>query len=263
MRAISAATATLSGTLLLVSSCGSSKSAAPITNRVAAPSRGAVTKTQASGYARAVNLKAGDVPDLTPIGAERETPPKKTAEESARCSGAPSRSGRVADINSPKFSGATASPRELIGSEVMVWPSAVTAERNAAAETGPRGRACAQHLLERVALRTLTSRVHLAHVSVTWLPAPLQGASSYAARVTMAFAAEGPRAQTGPSSAVLESPATRAHKVQVLAYLDVQGFQSGPAQVVLTALGVKRPAARTRERRLLTLLYTRARAIKL
>jgi hypothetical protein len=245
--------------VLIGTGCGGSKSTSTSSHHASSSAGADVTKTQATAYAHAVNLKPGDVPELTAAGAEREASPKKGAEEGARCSGAPSPSARVANIDSAKFRGSSAAPLETISSEVVVWPSSAIAERNAAAQTGPRGRACAQHLLERLALKTLTSRVRLASSSISWLPAPLHGArGSYAAHVTMNVTAESPRTQTGASSAVLESSTASERKLQVPVYLDIQGFQSGPAQVTLTALGVKRPPSSSAEHRLLSLLYSRA-----
>jgi hypothetical protein len=240
----------------LMAGCGGSNSS---TTSSSSRAVGTVTKSQATSYAHAVNLKPGDVPELTPVGAEKEVSPKPSGEEAARCAGAESRYRRVADVNSARFRGASVSPRETLTSEVAVWPTAGTAERNAAAEVGTRGRACTRHLLERLAIRTMTTRVRIAHLSVAWLPAPLHGAKdSFAARVTLSLAAEGPRAAPGASSAVLESPAASARTAQLRVYLDELGFVSGPAQISLTALSVKRPPSSATEHRLLALLYDRA-----
>jgi hypothetical protein len=220
---------------------------------------GAVTPTQATAYAHAVNLKPGDVPELTAVGAEKGTSAKQGGEEAARCAGAESRYRRVADVKSAKFGGASASPRETMRSEVEVWPTTATAERNAAAELSPRGRACASHLLERLAIRGMTARVRIAHVGVAWLPAPLKGPrDAFAARVTLTVAAEGTRSQPGVSSATLESRAEGTRKLQLPVYVDVLGFLSGPAQISLTATGLKQPPSSATEHRVLSLLYSRA-----
>jgi hypothetical protein len=262
VRRITAAIVALAAAGGCVSGCGSGASgnASSYKTSGSGPS-GTVTQRQARAYAQAVNLKASDVPELTAVRSEREATPKRLGEEAARCAGAESPSRRVADVNSAKFSGASASPRETVGSEVVVWPTASAAERNAAAETGARGRACVQHLLERLALRRITARVRVAHVSVAWRPSPLRGAKdAHAARVTLTVAAEASGARGGTSSVALESPVSGARRVRVPVYLDVEGFLSGPAQVGLTALGVGRPASAATEHRLLSLLYSRARA---
>jgi hypothetical protein len=43
-------------------------------------------------------------------------------------------------------------------------------------------------------------------------------------------------------------------------YLDALAFVSGPAQIQLTALSIKRSPASATERRLISLLYSRAQA---
>lgn len=71
----------------------------------------------------------------------------------------------------------------------------------------------------------MTSRVRIAHASVTWLPSPLQGPKdASAARVTFTVAAEGAPPRPGVSSAALELPSAAARKVQVPVYLDVLSF---------------------------------------
>src|ERR1700740_1831069 len=116
----------------LVAGCGGSKSSTPSSSTTSSRSGvvGTVSKSQATSYAHAVNLKPGDVPELTAGAAEKEASPKPSGEEAARCAGAESRYRRIADVNSARFRGASVSPRETLASEGAGWPTATTAARN-------------------------------------------------------------------------------------------------------------------------------------
>ena len=166
----------------------------------------------------------------------------------------------MADVESQRFRGANATPLETISSSVTVWPNATAAERNALAEKSARGRTCTLHVLERATIAA-TARVRISHISLASLPAPLPEAKdSHAVRAYLTIAAEA-STQAGPSSAALEPRSAR--RVQVPVVIDALGFVSGPAEVSLTAMSLKRPASSATEHRLLSLLYSRAKADKL
>jgi hypothetical protein len=241
--------------------CGSGKTASTHTANSLGGS-GSITKAQAIAYAHAVNLTASDVPELTSAAPGAEASVKRRDVERARCAGAASPYSRVVNIGSARFTGATASPRESVTSSVVVWPTSAIAEQNIAADLSPRGRACVQHLLERLAIGAVR-RVRVSHVSLAWLPAPLPAAHSFAARLSLTLSAEPGRLRPGLSGAVVESPSPRARPVQISVYIDVLGFLVGPGEVNLTATGEKRPASSATEHRLLSLLYSRAVAHKL
>jgi hypothetical protein len=209
-----------------------------------------------------VNLTPADVPEMASVGHEEETKVKSISLENARCSGSVSPYRRVVDIRSVRFKGATASPRESVRSDVTVWPTSAVAEHNTAAEVSRRGRACAQHLLERLAIGEIGT-VHLSHISIAWLPPPLPGGrGSYGARIRLTISAQlAPgKTQSGRSTATIESSSPNATRVQIPVYIDTFGFLAGPAQVSLTATSLKRPASSAIEHRLLSVLYSRAKA---
>lgn len=110
---------------------------------------------------------------------------------------------------------------ELLRSRVTTWPSERLARRNLTALAAKRGARCELHY----------------------------GGSSVA-RVTIELPG-GARA-VGLRAAV---PGQRAPEV---AYHDIVGFVSGPAEVVLTAAGFGRPVPAQTERHLLGVLYRRA-----
>jgi len=199
---------------------------------------------------------------MTSAGREGEAKVRSLAVESAHCSGGVSPYLRVVDVHSVSFKGATASPRESMRSDVTVWPTNDFAEHDSAAELSRRGRACAQHLLERLAIDAI-GRVRLSHISIAWLPPPLPGAKdSYAARISLRLTGEPGlgRTRSERSTAALESSSPNPRPVQIPLYIDSFGFLAGPAQVSLTAISVKRPASAATEHRLLSLLYSRAKA---
>jgi hypothetical protein len=221
----------------------------------------AVDHTRAAAYAHAVNLSPADVPEMASGGREEEAKVKKIGVEGARCAGAASPYQRVVDLHSVKFKGATSSPQESLRSDVEVWPTSAVASRNSAAELSRRGRTCAKHLLERLVVGEI-GPVHVSRLAVAWLPPPLPSAqASYEARVSLTISGPvGSGGQSGRSTATLESSSPSASRVQIPVYIDTLGFLVGPAHVGLTATSLKRPASSATEHRLLSVLYSRAKA---
>jgi hypothetical protein len=241
--------------------CGATKRT-PAGNASSAGAGGSIDRAQATAYAHAVNITAADVPEMTSAGQEGEAKVRSLGVENAHCSGGVSPYRRVVDIHSVRFRGATASPRESVRSDVTVWPTNAVAEQDSAAELSRRGRACAQHLLERLAIDAI-GRVRVSHVSIAWLPPPLPGAKgSYAARISLRITGVlGPgQTQSERSTAALESSSPNPRSVEIPLYIDGFGFLAGPARVSLTATSLKRPASSAIEHRLLSLLYSRAKA---
>jgi hypothetical protein len=220
-----------------------------------------MTRAQATAVARSVNLAPADVPEMAASGREEEAKVKNVALEGAHCAGAVSPYRRIVDMHSVKFKGASTAPRESLRSAVTIWPSAALAEQESTAMLSPRGRACDQHLLERLALGEI-GPVHVSHVSVTRLPSPLPAAhDSYAARISMTISGSlGTGARSGRSTATLESSSPTTARISIPVYIDTFGFVAGPAQIGLTATGLKRPPSPATERRLLSKLYSRAKA---
>jgi hypothetical protein len=241
--------------------CGATRTT-PAGNASSAGAGGSIDRAHATAYAHAVNLTAADVPEMASAGKEEETKVRSLGVENAHCSGGVSPYRRVVDVHSVRFKGATASPRESVTSDVTVWPTNALAEHNSAAGLSQRGRACAQHLLERLAIDQI-GRVRVSRISIAWLPPPLPGAKdSYAARISLTITGElGPsHTPSERSSAALESSSPNPPRVQIPLYVDGFGFLAGRAEVTLTATGVQRPASSAIEHRLLSVLYSRAKA---
>jgi hypothetical protein len=212
-------------------------------------SSGAITKSQALVFAHEVNLRASDVPQMTARSSEREkTSVAPAAFEISRCAGTSNPGLRVADVRSPRFVTGTGPARETVRSDVEVKPSAALAARDAAAIASGRGLVCIKRLLQRVTEPPTLSTVRVSRqVAVRALPAPLPaGSASFDIGIVLMISASHPAAL----------PTVRA-------YFDALGFVSGPAEVTLTATHNMQPPSAETERRLLTLLYSRAKARKL
>jgi hypothetical protein len=260
MRRIPSVIVAMGASCMLVAACGSSHRG-PATNAGSTSAGGATDRARATSYAHAVNLTPTDVPEMASVGHEEETRVKNLGVENAHCAGSANPYQRVVDIHSVRFKGATSSPQESVRSDVTVWPTSAVAEHNRAAELSRRGRACAQHLLERVAIGEI-GPAHVSQISVAPLPQPLPGVhSSYAARITLRITGELGRGQTqSRATAAFATSSPSAARIQVPLYIDAFGFVVGRAQVGMTATSVKRPASSATEHRLLALLYRRANA---
>jgi hypothetical protein len=211
--------------------------------------------TQAVAYARSVNLRAGDAPGTTGTKLtlldrllDREsavTVPPPLGESIERCDGGPTEADVLVAMRSPgiRFAGPnkhregesvtlTLFPIERVFSTVYVMRSQALASQDVAATATARARACIQ-----------TRAAELRHVTVSRLPVQIPGARAYGLRVS--GIGEGPKAFHAPT------------------HEDLLGFSIGPAEVVLTGVGIPNPVRLSTEQRLLLLLYRRASAHRL
>jgi hypothetical protein len=209
----------------------------------------AITKAQASAYARAVNLQAGDLPNMTIAAPESEKPDAKRVGKIERCAGDLLAKRIVASIRSATFSGATEAEHETIKSVVEVMPSVALAAQNHAYTRSQRALACAERFLpSQIDGKNRPNRLHLRYgpVTVVRTPFPLpevQGGFGYRISVP-----------------VLGTPSTiEAPHI----YVDAFGFVSGPAEIALTAIGFPQPVPEEADEHLLSLLAGRAAAHKL
>jgi hypothetical protein len=125
-----------------IAACGGSS--APSAAVRSADTVTAITKAQASAYAQAVNLQAGDLPNMTVAARESEKPDAKRVGKIERCAGDLLAKKLVASIRSATFSGATEAEHETIKSVVEVMPSVALAEQNHAYTRSQRALACAE-----------------------------------------------------------------------------------------------------------------------
>jgi hypothetical protein len=210
-------------------------------------STASITKAQAVAYARAINLRLGDVRGMTITGpAEREgSRGQHSSGELERCVGSASPGQQLIDIGSPTFGRGGALEQSQVSSGVTVLSSAAVAAREFAAIRSARGRACIARFARREFSHESSGLLHYRAIARAKLTAPVAGiGESFGLRFTVTFLAT----RTG-------------HRFHL--YLDFLGFLEGPAEISLNTSGFTRPVSAATERRLFSTLYRRAQAHKL
>jgi hypothetical protein len=222
------------------------------------PSAEALAKVRASDYARAVNLRASDVPYFEPIPDEDEEDSEENERrdrELMRCVGIEEDPDPLAEVKSPEFG--TESPGELlrVASTVEVGADAERAAQELKLIRSRRAEHCLQRVYASAIEEEESSTAEVSDASVTRLrfPAPdIEDGFAYrfSASVTV-----------HPSTSELTAYRPAADpdaSVTVRIYLDFIGFVVGPASVSLTATGAPTPVSRTLEHNLLRVLHERA-----
>ena len=230
---------------LLTGCAGSSGTSTPsATPQTAVP----ISKAQAVAYARAVNLRAGDVSGMTIETPEGEAPaPKHSAFEFARCYGGVSPARRTVKIHSPEFSAGRAAQSKLVESSIEVWPTPGLAARNNATYLSSRGRGCFvrfQEAFNKQLNRQRGGQLQYGPPTVVMEPNPLP-------RVSQSFLR------------TIAQPLLRGGQIRLRIYHDIFTFISGPAEIELKATGFARPVPAATEERLLSLLLSRAQEHRL
>ena len=232
----------------LAAGCGSNAASAGDTASEQAQAR-------AFAYANAVNLRAGDVPGLAASRLRLKTPKTRHGwlDPVEGCDG--SGGQKVTGIISPRFlasldHGSVLSllPLEAVQSTVFPAVSPAIASRALRAAVSARGRACFKQFFgsaESQAEHRSREPV-FTQIEVSAPPSPLRNVRVYGLRTT-AKSDFGTTGATGRSNY----------------YEDFFAFIVGPTVITLNATGDPHPAPAGTERRLLSLLYSRAEAHKL
>jgi hypothetical protein len=231
---------------ILGAGCGSNHN--PTASSTTAAS-GSITKAQATAYAREVNLSSTDLPVAKATSPEHEGSAESQAGvEFARCAAAVNPSRRVASIKSVALAiGSTREPAQ-VRSSVEVLPTAVLAAQNYAAIHSARGRACLARRLPLVLGSTAKRRFHFGPVTVTFPPSLLPtGQQSFGVHL----------------STTVIGKSIRGTEIRTPFYADLFALLAGPTEINLSAFGFYHPVSTATERRLLSLLYSRAEAHKL
>jgi hypothetical protein len=204
-----------------------------------------ITKASAPAYARAVNLRAADLPAMRITSPEGRGKAAGAADhELAACDGGPNPDLVIAKFKSATFTGAVRGEYEVIKSSVEVQPRAALAARNDALILSPRGLSCLARLLPRQLTSSSKSRVRYGRVKVSRLPSPLPGvAGSFGIQIVTSL-----------------TSAARAGQPPIPFYLDEYGFVAGQVEISLSAIGAPQAVPDEAATRLLSLLYTRATA---
>ena len=232
-----AATTTLAvlGAGALLTGCGGS-SAVPSLNM-----KGPITKAEATAYANAVNRGVADVPrHMTDVS----EPTREHAGRGHVCGMAEgARRHALLKIASASFSTGfeDALHLEEVSSAVEVFATASLADHKFAQEKAElwAARAC----LGRVDAQALDGpNLHVTSTpTVSSLNAPVP--RSFGTRTVMAF-----------------TVAREGHRYASRIYADNVGFVVGPAEIRFLSMSVGHPLPAATERRLLTLLYNRAKS---
>jgi hypothetical protein len=198
-----------------------------------------ITKAQAVAFAEAVNLRAADLPGWKPLPpAQPETPTGLLDPAYSRCVDAkPPR--KLAEKQSPGFQlGHLNGKAEIVTSSVEVAASTSAAADAMPAVRSPRGHSCAEQMIRAESNSTLT----FDRASWAVAPAPIPDGLKDTLAGTFTY----------PSS---------TRRTQVLGDLVV--FTSGAAIIVFADFSWGSSPRSSVERRLLALLYSRAKSRKL
>lgn len=212
-----------------------------------------VAKPLAIRYARAVNIRRTDVPGMSVYVAAFETkngPPYSActtsidARDRVVASESPWLLRAKRKLTSPVRSTIPVPPIEGVHSVVYIMREPVIASHNVASGRQPRAPECLTRLRTKETLGRLIDREpYKLGISASAIPFPLAGVAGYGLRVQGTLAA-----------------ALYHLKMRPTYYEDTFGFAVGPAEIVLVFAGVERPFPAAEERRLLSLLYGRAKA---
>jgi hypothetical protein len=227
----------LSATAVLVAGCGGSAHASSSTVSSRTTASAPITKGQAVVFAHAVNLRAADLRGWSLGSAPEAQPVTHTSDPAfARCVGVrPSR--YVTSAQSPGF--IRDRFREVASSKVIVLPTALLAAGELATLTTARGHSC----FARLTRPETTSGSQLSFDRISWLPVGLP-----------------PEAHGFKVRIAGEITFTNAASSRIRIYIDLLGFVTGPAEIFLVDSRWGSPVRSSTERRLLLLLYSRARA---
>jgi hypothetical protein len=209
-----------------------------------------ITKTQAVAFADAVNLHAADMPGAATPSPGGERTPNAATVRLARCSGGVSPYRWVVYIHSPAFVVGGGEKPYGAEFEVVVMPTEALAAKDRKAALSAPGFTCFAREVSSEPSRPRGGGgvVHPGRGVLSRLPSPIPGVdASFEWRWTRT------NTETLPSG----------RRIRVRVYRDVLGFVSGPAEVALYTVSLSHAVPATTEKRLLSLLHSRAEAHQL
>ncbi|MEA2370964.1 MAG: hypothetical protein QOH12_1358 [Solirubrobacteraceae bacterium] len=202
---------------------------------------GPPTKAAAKSFAKAVNLRTGDIPGFKTGAASKTTAAdRRMGAAVAKCAGGVDPNRAVYDANSPDFTLASGIVQQDISSEVEILSSSALVAKDLAAEKSRRGRTCLAQALDKVFAGSKITGAKFGKVSVQSTALQANGATgsfAYRFKVTATI-----------------------HGQKIPYYADALGFTLGRAEVSLSALGFGVPVSSTDELGLFSLLLRRAEA---
>ncbi len=217
-----------------------------------------IDKAAARAFIRAVTLQAGDLPGFAPFGGEAGSPPDATEkqERALRCGHQGKPRGRAIDAGGSLLADRS---EEGVGSVVVVMPSEALAKAEIAALASRSGRRCLADGLRlsgplgsglyaiKITLVPVSNTLGQEAVDLHLLATLQRSRFRRAARLRRRFG----------KHRVFPPPAKLVYSIGAI-------FRVGAADIVFFSISTRRqfPDAAT-ERRLLSLLYSRAQAHKL
>jgi hypothetical protein len=204
---------------------------------------GALARAQAKAraYARAVNLRAEDLPGFRLSTAHEHAAGARHLElELLRCVGSRSTPKALAEAGSGDFERRVSIVSVSVSSEVTVARTPALAARQLAAYRSGRLPACLSHYLGRLLESQKAHGARVSPMSVKKGSPPAPGT-------------------TGGYGLRLKATVT-LHDLHVPLYVDILGFVDRSAEVSLLATGIPAPLPARAEEQLFTLLLERARS---
>ena len=191
------------------------------------------TKDQALALARAINLRAADLPGWR-AAPNTNTPADQREEDRLnRCAGTVPSSRAIAHLSSPDFSRTTQSFYRDAVSEVTVMPTAALANRDLAAARTKRARRCIAKFLSKM---PPDPNVKVVGTSVRSLPPPTRAGLGLRIKIRLTLSGR-----------------------PTVMYGDVFAFVRGRVEVALTTFSFPRTFPAAKERQLTRLLVKRQR----
>jgi hypothetical protein len=209
---------------------------------LAAASHRIVPHKQARAVATAINLRHADLPALKQVGSISSTPEGASGAQLSACAGGVPDRLAFANVSSPNFV-SSGEPSSTISSSTEIFPSAGLVATDLAAARSTRGQKCIQEALQD-SLRSQAQKNETFTAKLSLRPAPVSGADS-AVEVRVAIVA---------------SVTTKGKTVSVPLTADFIGFGWGQAEVTLSVMTTLAAPSTTLERKLCTVLVSRARA---
>jgi hypothetical protein len=222
----------------VVAGCGDGVPAPQAQGEVAGP----VTKPRVAAFARDVQLGASDFPGSIPVPAKKREGDDKFEAQFAKCTGSSLDLPTVAEFFTPTFYYAERDERAGFASEVRGVPTPYEAKALVSLLRSKRGFSCLERLLpenyESDDAAIGDSDTELRDVSVSRLPTQLPPTqNAWGIRIDL-IEVEGDQ--------------------EMRVFIDQIGFVSGPAEILLQAVGTPTPVNKNVEAGLMAILYNRA-----
>jgi hypothetical protein len=237
---------TIATTAMLAAGCGGSSSSAD-------GASAKITKAQFIAYAHAVNLRGSDLPGAVAESTEAEGGATSGEDELARCEGVSTYAREIVQVPSPELHEDEYKVVSDIGTDLRTSLSTAQFIADSAhvrsVERSSRGIACVKSYIQR-----RYSQSGLSRVEVSSLANPLSGVDGSS---DLRFRVTGYSTSESKSSAP-ESAKTITYKVVL--YDDFFLLDVGRATIELQVEGTAKEIPLATERRLLSLLYSRAKA---